>query len=44
MSVEKEIGVLMLMQTTLTIMLHDLGIECYLAEDVRTAEQLERGA
>jgi len=42
MSVEREIGLLMHVQVNLTVILHELGIECFIAEDLETAERLER--
>jgi hypothetical protein len=39
---ETELVLLMQIQTTLTLMLHDLGVECFIAEDWETAERLER--
>jgi hypothetical protein len=42
MSVGKELETLVHIQTVLTLMLNDLGIKCYLAEDGKVTEQLDR--
>lgn len=41
MSVGKELELLCQIQTALTLMLHDLGIECYVAEDWETTDRLD---
>jgi len=42
MSFDKEVGLLAEIQTTLTLILHDLGIKCYIADDLETTERLDR--
>jgi hypothetical protein len=42
MSVKRELGLLMQTQNTLTLMLHDLGIEYCIAEDLDVTDQLDR--
>ncbi len=40
----KHEGRLMLVQADLTVILHNLGIECYVIDDLERAEQLERSS
>jgi len=42
MNVDKELGALMQIQTWLTLMLHELGIEVYIADDWEITEKLDR--
>ena len=42
MDAHKEVQLLTQIQTGLTLMLHDLGVECYVSEDWETTNQLDR--
>jgi hypothetical protein len=42
MDATKELQLLAQIQIALTLMLHDLGVECYVSEDWETTDQLDR--
>lgn len=42
MNGKKEVGLLLQMQAALSLMLHDIGVECYVIDDLEIAEQLEQ--